>query len=195
MPKKKIKFKDFSSIVEEWRPVKGFSIYEVSSFGRVRSMDRVVPQRVNGGSIIGIHRKGKILKQKEYTGGYLSVRIFTNKRKQRDMAVHRLVAKAFLSNNKHLLCVHHIDGNRKNNSVNNLTWISHSENNKRAYISGKQSRKGEKNGRSKLSNADVITIKTKLQNGGDYKKIADTFRVSKKCIKDIETGRRWAWLK
>ena len=58
--------------------------------------------------------------------------------KQKNKSVHRLIAEAFLSNPDNLPCVHHIDGNRLNNRLDNLKWVSEQENVKQAKPPKKQ---------------------------------------------------------
>lgn len=64
-------------------------------------------------------------------GGYKSVQIFN-----KNYYIHRLVAQAFIPNPENKPCVNHIDGNKKNNNVNNLEWCTYSENNRHAYQTG-----------------------------------------------------------
>lgn len=81
-------------LTERWRPVKTFEeSYEVSSLGRVRSVDRVVLSRNRWGSS-AVSRKGKILAQGTDNYGYLTVMLFRNG-KGRPYRVHRLVGEAF----------------------------------------------------------------------------------------------------
>lgn len=102
-------------MVEIWRPILGYeSDYDVSSFGRVRSKK---------------YGKERILKQEALTGGYMYV--FLSKRgKVKSFRVHRLVAIAFLKNEKGLPEVNHKDENVKNNSLYNLEWASPEHNKK-----------------------------------------------------------------
>jgi hypothetical protein len=73
--------------------------------------------------------------------------------------VHILVAEAFVPNPENKPCVNHIDGVKSHNFATNLEWATHSENQQHAFDTGLQpSRKGDKNGRSKLSDAEVQTI-------------------------------------
>lgn len=62
--------------------------------------------------------------------GYLSVDLYKDN-KSKKVSIHRLVAEAFIPNIENKATVDHIDGNRKNNSVNNLRWATYSENNSR----------------------------------------------------------------
>lgn len=103
---------------EEWKDIPGYEgMYQVSSFGKVKSLDRDIamhpPQcRRN--------IKGKIMKL--YTkDGYKRVCIAKNG-KQRKYWVHRLVAMAFVPNPNNLPEINHIDENPANNCVGNLEW-------------------------------------------------------------------------
>lgn len=82
-----------------------------------------------------IFRNGKLLKQNENHDGYLVVYIGNNRGK----GVHRLVAKAFINNNdpKKNLEVNHKDFNRKNNSADNLEWVSRQDNIEYSRINGR----------------------------------------------------------
>lgn len=99
--------------MEEWRTVPGTDGYlEVSNEGRVRSLLRGKPN---------------ILKATEDTNGYLRLRM-TIHRKRYSFKVHRLVAQAFIDNPNNLPQVNHIDGNKKNNRVGNLEWVTNQQN-------------------------------------------------------------------
>jgi formamidopyrimidine-DNA glycosylase len=104
---------------EEWRPVKGCEgLYEVSNFGRVRSL----PNRGTRGKF----NNGKI-KVPQKRGRYLFVRLYKDG-KGASFSIHRLVAEAFIPNPYNLPVVDHIDTDCYNNCVSNLRWASHSDN-------------------------------------------------------------------
>lgn len=126
-------------LFEVWLPVKGYEgLYEVSNYGRVKSLDRYAS---NGKSIILY--KGKILSNLIGSDQYYHVHLYKDG-KRKPFLVHRLVADAFLSNDNNKREVNHIDENKLNNCVWNLEWVTSSENanygtrNKRALETKKQ---------------------------------------------------------
>lgn len=111
-------------MIEEWRPIEGYEgIYEVSSYGRVRSLDRYVRCKSKSYRL----KKGSILSPAKDKNGYLKVVLSCN-RKCNTINVHRLVAQAFIPNPDNLPEVNHKDEDKTNNSVDNLEWCNHSYN-------------------------------------------------------------------
>ena len=81
--------------MEEWKDIETWEgLYQVSSLGRVRSLDKQTKYK-NTNFIV--RRKGKILKPRTSKTGYLEVFLTDRERKQY-YRVHRLVANAFISN-------------------------------------------------------------------------------------------------
>lgn len=110
---------------EIWKSVKDYEgYYEVSNFGRVRSLDRAV--NCTHGSIA--IKKGKILKQTVQAKGYLCVNLAKNG-KSKSVQIQRIVAMAFIDNPDNLPCVNHKDENPQNNHVDNLEWCTYEYNN------------------------------------------------------------------
>lgn len=101
--------------------------YAVSNKGRVKSLARDVSNHTGI-----IHKPERILKQQTDRKGY--ARVSLGKRK--NLAVHRLVAKAFIPNPQNKPQVNHIDGNKKNNCVENLEWCNNQENQIHAVRTG-----------------------------------------------------------
>lgn len=113
-----------------WHPVA--KNYEISNTGLFRRIDNKKP-----------------LKLHHYSNGYA----FYHMNNKGHLA-HRLVAKAFIPNPENKRCVNHKDGNKDNNHVDNLEWVTHSENHKHAYrdlnrVSYWKGRKGKLHSHSK----------------------------------------------
>lgn len=77
----------------------------------------------------------KILKSINHSVGYNSISL-SKDGKLTPFLIHRLVATAFLNNYENLTDVNHINGNKKDNRVENLEWLNHSENLKHAFKTG-----------------------------------------------------------
>lgn len=107
---------------EVWKTYPEFDWIQVSTMGRVRTLDRVVT-RGNGKLFI----KGKILKQRRDNNGYMDVAFNVNG-KVVNRYVHRLVAQTFIPNPDNLPQVNHKDCNRTNNHLNNLEWCTNQYN-------------------------------------------------------------------
>lgn len=105
-----------TSKTEIWKSHPDIVGIEVSSFGRVRTLDRVTSSEKRTR-----FQKGRILKQSYNGNGYLKVNIPING-KQASKRVNRLVAQTFITNPDNLPQVNHRDCNRTNNHVENLEW-------------------------------------------------------------------------
>ena len=118
---------------EIWKPIQGYEgIYEVSSYGHVKSVARIVS---NGLGFV--NTKEKILKPNIIAKGYLQVTL-CNGNHRKCFQVHRLVAGAFIPNTGNMPQVNHINGNKQDNSVSNLEWCDNSGNQKHAWRIGLQ---------------------------------------------------------
>lgn len=102
---------------EEWRDVAGYEgLYQISNFGRVKSLPR------NGAT-----NKPKILRPNIKKTGYIHY-VLRKNNAPKTFSAHRLVANAFISNPNNLPQVNHINGDKANNSVDNLEWCTQLEN-------------------------------------------------------------------
>lgn len=109
---------------EIWKDIAGYAdLYQVSNFGSVRSLPRVV--KGSDGRLR--HIQGRRLSCSKDNRGYLSVALYQDGN-YRNCLIHRLVATAFLECTDTSLQVNHIDGNKQNNCVSNLEWVTSSAN-------------------------------------------------------------------
>lgn len=112
---------------EIWKDVIEYEgLYQVSNLGRVKSLSKLKKSRNKNGEF-EFMTKEIILKQ-ALDDGYKKVSLTKNK-KRLTLRVHRIVATAFLGNQKNL-CVNHIDFNRSNNNIENLEWVTVLQNNR-----------------------------------------------------------------
>lgn len=107
--------------MQKWKKIDRFDgKYSISDSGEVRN-----------------DSTGKMLKQSIHVNGYCVVGIYNKEKKQTShYRVHRLVAEAFIPNPDNKEIVNHIDGNKHNNSVENLEWNTSSENVNHAFKTG-----------------------------------------------------------
>jgi hypothetical protein len=114
--------------MEIWKDVVGYEgIYEVSNYGKVKRLETLVKNK-NGYRLV----KEKILKIPSHI--YQSVFLSNGKIKQH--YVHRLVATAFIPNPLNKEQVNHKDGNKLNNNLSNLEWVTKAENQLHAIENG-----------------------------------------------------------
>lgn len=149
--------------IEEWRPIKDFEgLYEVSNLGQVKSLDRVVIDRLGR----KLPFKGKILIPANVVG-YSQV-MLTNQDFKKYKKVHRLVAEAFLENPLEYDQVNHKDSIKSNNHVSNLEWCNGRQNcTHKVENSGKTLPVGITLFRGKF--VATLTIKQEIYHLGTFK--------------------------
>lgn len=145
--------------IEEWVDINGYEgLYQVSNFGRVRSLDRCVKTKIKHNNYA--KRKGKILKTIPHHNGYLFVSL-SNGNKSKLYAVHRLVAEAFIPNNDNKPQIDHINTITNDNNVNNLRWVTASENSQNSIT--KQRRKEANTGDKNPQYGKIRSLEEKIK--------------------------------
>jgi len=118
---------------EIWKDIEGYEgLYQVSNFGRIKSLSRKF-YTTNNGYVI---TKTKILKTGLSHNGYHLISISNKNKKRKTFRVNRLIALCFIPNPNNLPEVNHKDGNKNNNNASNLEWCTRSYNCKHAYKTG-----------------------------------------------------------
>ncbi len=173
--------------MENWSDVKGYEgFYQVSDYGRVRSVPRVI-EHPNGPT----RRRGKVLKQ--YNGSkykHKNVKLCG-----KTLKVHHLVLEAFVETRPKDTVCRHLDGNPENNHYLNLRWGTYKENAQDMINHGNGGRcKGENNGNSKYKKENVLEIIFMHKNGMTEKDIYSSTKYPKHFVHDVVSGRVWSEL-
>ena len=114
--------------MEIWKDIKGYEgLYQVSNLGRIKGVERY---RQNHGKLQKVEEKIKNIRPK--SNGYMVVDLYKDN-KQKTVLVHRIVAENFICNHEKKQTVNHVDGNVKNNNVENLQWATFREQNIHFY--------------------------------------------------------------
>lgn len=159
---------------EIWKDIKSYKgKYQVSNLGNVYSFktNRILKPAVNrhGYKLVGLCKNGKLKSCKP----------------------HRLVAESFLPNKDKTLQVNHIDGVKTNNRLDNLEWVTRSENVSHAYSLGLMDKRGELNCKSKLKVKDVIKIRELHSKGLKPPEIAKKYCIHICNIRRIIKRETW----
>lgn len=172
---------------EVFEYIKGREVfYRISSFGRLTSLCKSVRGKARN------RRKEKVLKphRNSYTGYYAYVfSSWGNGEKDKRENIHRLVALHFIPNPDCLPEVNHKDGDKLNNRVDNLEWVTREQNIQHGFINGLiKTPKGEAAHNSKLTEKIVLEIfNSKI---GPRKLSRDT-GIPYSCIAGIRNGNTW----
>lgn len=145
------------------------------------------------GNIDGFKQgKHKRLKPRKNRWGYLQIRLHVGG-ERKIFTVHRLVATAFIPNPGNKPQINHINGIKTDNRVENLEWVTASENTRHAYAMGlitPPARKGEDSGRAKLTTEQVLYIRDNPDKLSQ-REFSNLFGVTNQVISDIQLGKTW----
>lgn len=158
---------------EVWRKIEGYEKYSISSIGNVRN-----------------DKTGRVLSN-GVSGKYHNIQLCKNNI-ARTYLVHRLVAKAFISNYSENLVINHINLDGLDNRVENLEVCTQAENIRHA-VDKNVFTIGSKNGMSKLNEESVREIKLALQKPylGINKHLSAKYNVKQSTISEIRRGKTW----
>jgi len=160
--------------MEQWKEIKECENYLISNTGKIKH------KRLN-----------RLLSPQENKGGYLICGIYKGK-KRKFILLHRAVLESFGPRRLNGTACNHVDGNKKNNNIHNLEWVTRSENQIHAHRLGLAEKSGANNPRAKLTFKDVKEIRALLKEGGLLKReITSRFNVNPGAMWFLETGRTW----
>lgn len=168
--------------IENWKPIVGYeNVYSVSDMGRVRR-----DLQCKGA------RAGKILAASKSKAGYPTINPkFRNVRAT--FNVHELVLTTFVGPRPKGCCCNHKDGNKANNWIENLEWVTHSENHKHSFRELARIRPSQNpKPRIFLKPIDVIAIRRIYDNGtATVRDMSRIFGVPEGSLRNICLRRRW----
>jgi len=136
-----------------------------------------------------VYRNGKKLSTRVTKKGYVQTWL-TVDAKTKYKFIHRIVAESFLPILSDSHEVNHKDGNKLNNHVSNLEWVSRLDNIKHAW-DNELYKRGEKSPNTKLKDSDVVKIRELNNEGVSYAKLGEMYNISKWSIRDICKYDTW----
>ena len=158
--------------MEVWQNIKGYEgLYQISNLGRVKSLERSNKYKNNK----------EIIMKNSFDGRYAFIRLCKNSKKK-NILLHRLVAEHFIKKEKDKDYVNHINGNKLDNRVDNLEWVTASENTQHAHD----------NNLIKLPNKKIIQIDENgtITHWNSIKEASDTLGINRSNIGSCCNGKR-----
>ena len=188
----------------KWRTIKEAPFYMVSDEGHVKSCERDV-LTFNGKTWCYRHIPETYPMKEKDIRGYKNVSIIQYDENMRPInrymrQVHRLVLENFYPHpNRNNMQVNHINGDKSDNRLDNLEWMTPGENTRDANKKGlghQMNQNGENNSMSHLTEEQVIEIirETKKHNRKTDQKIADQYGVTRKTISHIRNNITWKYI-
>jgi hypothetical protein len=163
------------SLSEVWKSVPNYEgIYEIS----------------NHGNFAVLKKDGRVLRKLNSATHYLSVSCKSlNGGIQKSLYIHRIVALVFIGERPDGMIIRHIDGNRFNNHVDNLSYGTPKQNYE--DVVKHKSQKGSNNGRSILNESGAKAVRYLNAYGVSQKTLAEAFEVSIGAINATLKNRNW----
>lgn len=180
--------------------MENFSNYKIMPNGEIYIIrQKIVTPYINGEKNIKnipIYKEvNKRIKQNLCKNGYMRVTLVSDDGKKKTFLSHRLVAEEYIDNVESKPCVNHIDGNKTNNDVSNLEWVTHSENTNHAYENNLLSgRKGQLHPLSKLTEETAMMLCLDTLKGYSLKELSEIYGVTPKYISLIKNKKKWKHL-
>jgi hypothetical protein len=177
---------------EIWKDIEGYEgLYQVSTLGRLKRLEYIVICKNGRNRKLPTH----ILNPPILKNGYI-IACLRKEGKGKYLLLHRLVASAFLPNPNNLAQVNHKDGNKKNNNVENLEWVTPQNNIIHAFNNNlMHPAHGIKINVGHFVEEDIRNIRLKASEGMSQRKIAAEYGVKQNAIWLILNCKTYKWVK
>ena len=160
----------------EWRVIENFPTYSVSDNGGIKN-----------------NVTSKILAYRRAGQGYFKVTLCQNGKKV-ERYIHRIVAEAFIPNTLCKSEVNHIDGDKRNNSIGNIDWVTRGENMQHLYNCLDTFDMRRKMGLSRMGERNGASHKVvRVEDGKIYSCVTDAAKdigVHRMCVSDVCRGKQ-----
>lgn len=173
--------------VEEWKSIPGFSNYEASTEGRIRSITRKVVTYFGTRTAVG-----QIIKPRVKNDGYISVPMTDDNGKRCCWTVHRVVMLTFVGPRPKDMQILHIDDDKRNCALRNLRYGTVQENHDLKVLHGRTAR-GEKINTAKLTENQVVQMRERRAAGETTLHLGAEFGISSTAVSKICTGENWKY--
>jgi hypothetical protein len=126
--------------------------------------------------------------------GYYQVNLCING-KCKTFMLHRIIGILFIENPNNYPCLNHKDGNKLNNDVSNLEWVTHKENVQHANRNGLINHaKGTRTNNGRFNEDDIRKIRQLFSDGKSKREISVIYGVTKSAISQILSGKTYKWV-
>lgn len=137
---------------------------------------------------------GKNITKRIGPNGYYQINLCING-KCKTFMFHRLIANAFIPNPDNLPCINHIDGNKLNNQLSNLEWVTYSDNTRHAFRMGlTHPAIGKNTKHGKFTEEAIKHIRMLSKQGKSQYQIASIYNVTRSTIQQILEGKTYHWV-
>lgn len=183
--------------MEIWKTIENSKDYAISNLGRIKRLKSKRWCKVNNS--YSTYKEKLLTPSNKNTKKYWRIHIHYNDGKIIMESIHRLVAKTFIPNPENLEQVNHIDGNKDNNCVENLEWVTNKYNIQHSIKIGlrdkmRENAFGEGSNLNKYPEELIRRIPEAINKTGSYSKAAELLGISKTLITEIKAGRAWSKL-
>lgn len=181
--------------MELWMPIPGWvGLYEASTLGRIRSLDREwVQPHTRTGRPVKMTKKGRVLRTPRERTGYQRVTLRAPGRKE-VRSVHQLILEAFVGMRPDGMVCRHLNGDPADNRLCNLAWGTVEQNVRDREDHGRTVR-GSKHWQSRFSEDEVLKIRQEKASGMGISDLARKYHAPISTINNLlEGGKNWKHL-